>query len=755
MRSIRMNLRRLGSWVWAAPLAGLVSAGESSPERFFAPPRPLHEALHGTTVFPADRLQRLPPVEDRSAPFSSRPLREKRGVDSLIPPVGEWFSMPRLLEPPPMPAASQPSTAPPSSANERTDDEAAFDVVARHANELIDHGAALALRRAYFSARAEFIAALELIAQARDAGESSGAGRGHCAEALASGLVALAEADDFVSRNGRLSAEIDVSRVVSGHRTPVLRGAESVSPLVARQQYYTFAQERLKLAGGQSASAARALVGLGKVAMLDAGGGTREYLAHAPKALAAYYAASQIDANDSLAANELGVLLARFGRLNEAVAALRHSLSVKPTAETWHNLASVHEQLGERDLAEQARQQVRGETIPPSSRTEPHVVWLTPAQFARTSRPSGQAAIDDTQSAIQLCGGFVPLAKLNASCATCGPVETVLPSPASPPFGAYGHGEYVGPHRLPHLPEYRLRVDDQLDFVYRLTRDEMAGPYRLNVGDTIAIESLADVNINRGGVTPGQGLVIQPDGTITLHLLGQVRAARLTIDELREELTQQYRKFYKDPQITVTPLRVNTKLEDLRSAIDNRFGAGGQTRSARITPEGTIQLPAIGNVPAQGLTLDELKREVDERYLRIVDGIEITPVLVNRAPRHVFVVGEVVQSGRHTLEGPTTVMQSIALAGGWNIGAGLRQIVVFRRTEDWQLIATRLDVRDALLGRKPCEADEIWLRDSDLVIVPKSHIKLTGDLIQLVFTRGIYGVIPLNVGMSIATRSTL
>ena len=30
-------------------------------------------------------------------------------------------------------------------------------------------------------------------------------------------------------------------------------------------------------------------------------------------------------------------------------------------------------------------------------------------------------------------------------------------------------GEYVGPAREPHVPEYQLRVDDELEFVYRLT----------------------------------------------------------------------------------------------------------------------------------------------------------------------------------------------------------------------------------------------------------------------------------------------
>jgi polysaccharide export outer membrane protein len=57
-------------------------------------------------------------------------------------------------------------------------------------------------------------------------------------------------------------------------------------------------------------------------------------------------------------------------------------------------------------------------------------------------------------------------------------------------------------------------------------------------------------------------------------------------------------------------------------------------------------------------------------------------------------------------------------------------------------MATRIDIQGALLGRRPCPADEIWLRDSDIVVVPKSPILLIDDFVDLVFTRGIYGVFP-------------
>lgn len=308
-------------------------------------------------------------------------------------------------------------------------------------------------------------------------------------------------------------------------------------------------------------------------------------------------------------------------------------------------------------------------------------------------------------------------------------------------FQPFAQGEYVGHSRLPHVNEYRLRVDDVIEFVFRLTREETTRPYLLNVGDEVRVESFTDNSLNRD-------LLIQPDGTITLRLIGQMRATKRTVVQLRDELEAAYTKYYKIPAITVTPLKVNTKLEDLRATVDARAGAGGQNRQARVTPEGTIALPAIGSVPVQGMTLSELKRELDERFAAEVEGIEVTPVLLTRAPRYAYVLGEVRTPGRYTLEGPTTVMQMIALAGGWNVGANTRQIVVFRRGDDWRLLATMLDLRGALYGKMPCPADEIWVNDSDVIVIPKSPILVLDDIINLVFTRGIYGVAPYNVSTS-------
>ncbi len=313
---------------------------------------------------------------------------------------------------------------------------------------------------------------------------------------------------------------------------------------------------------------------------------------------------------------------------------------------------------------------------------------------------------------------------------------------------AYAQGEYVGHARTEHVPEYRLRVDDQLDMLYRVTRDETRGQYKLNVGDEVRVESFTDPELNRP-------LMVQPDGMITLRLLGQVHAAGHTVTQLRDTLEELYKKYYKVPSITVTPTKVNTQLDDLRLVVDRRYGSGGQGANVRVAPDGTVSLTAIGYVRAQGLTLNELRQEINERYREKIEGMEIIPVLTARAPRFVYVLGEVRAPGRFEMVGPTTALQALAMAGSWNVGANISQVVVFRRGDDWRLTATMIDLQGALRGKQPCPKGEIWLSDSDVIIVPKGRILEADDFINLVFTRGLYGVFPLYSNLTFAKLATI
>ncbi len=148
---------------------------------------------------------------------------------------------------------------------------------------------------------------------------------------------------------------------------------------------------------------------------------------------------------------------------------------------------------------------------------------------------------------------------------------------------------------------------------------------------------MTDQDIDRG--TLENGLKIQPDGTITVRLLGEVHAAGLTVAQLREVLDEQYTKFYEEPAIDVTPIKTNTLAEDIRNAVGGQSGLNTQAIEVQVMPDGKIRLPGIGEICVQGMTLGQLKREINLRYDEIVVGLVTEPILTQQAPHFVHVSG--------------------------------------------------------------------------------------------------------------------
>ncbi|MEO1525373.1 MAG: polysaccharide biosynthesis/export family protein [Planctomycetota bacterium] len=340
------------------------------------------------------------------------------------------------------------------------------------------------------------------------------------------------------------------------------------------------------------------------------------------------------------------------------------------------------------------------------------------------------------------CRGGCQNCMMAVDCAgTCGAESRWLDMCPSQSFGAYGQGGYAGPARLAHLSTYRLRPGDQLQVIYLITRRQAEGDYRLAPGDELLIESVADNDLQRG--TLERGLIIQPDGTITVRLLGQVHAAGLTVGQLRSVLESKYKSLYDEPSIDVTPVKTNILAEDIRNAVGGASGLQQQALNITVMPDGKIRLPGIGGLCVQGFSLSELKREINLRYRELVVGLEAEPTLVQQADHFVYVLGQVATPNRIQLTTPTTVLGAIAQVGGHLPGGNMRQVVVFRRAEDWRLVSTMLDLQGAVFGKRPTPSDEIWLRDGDVVIVPEKPIQRLDNWLELVFTNGLYRAFPV------------
>jgi tetratricopeptide (TPR) repeat protein len=269
--------------------------------------------------------------------------------------------------------------------------------VAQQVGAMTERATQMALKGMLFAAKDELTQALQLVAQARDAHERTTI---HFT-ALSAGLMALKEADDFCPEPGGDPAGGLVVEIASGHRTNILRGVGDISPVVAQQHYYAFAQQQLTLAVAGEPAASQALYTLGKIQLALAGPASQKQSLHGPRAMVFHQAALAVDHRNYRAANELGVLLARYGQLPEARRALLHSVTIQPHVEGWHNLATVHRRLGETELAQLAEIEHQLLAAKQPAGADKLVHWVDPQTFASSgSQESGWSTSARTTAAM-------------------------------------------------------------------------------------------------------------------------------------------------------------------------------------------------------------------------------------------------------------------------------------------------------------------------------------------------------------------
>ena len=267
----------------------------------------------------------------------------------------------------------------------------------------------------------------------------------------------------------------------------------------------------------------------------------------------------------------------------------------------------------------------------------------------------------------------------------------------------------------PPLPlvenEYLLGPGDIIEIVYHVIPKPNKKPYILSVGDVIKVEFTYHPDINRK-------LTILPDGSITLPRKGKIFAAGLTVTQLQEKLTKIYSDIFRDPLITITMVKYNTTIYSLRKAITT--APRGQSKLTAIRPDGYISFPMINDIKASGMTLPQLKEIVSKEYGKIIDNLKITLILKYLKNNVVYVMGEVEKPNYYLMQGPTTVMQAISMAGGLLDSAERSTVIVIRLNKQHKGEAKLVDLNKVI-----AEGNiglDILLKQYDIVYVPKSRI---------------------------------
>ena len=170
---------------------------------------------------------------------------------------------------------------------------------------------------------------------------------------------------------------------------------------------------------------------------------------------------------------------------------------------------------------------------------------------------------------------------------------------------------------------------------------------------------------------------------------------------------------------TVVPLEQGYRIAPLDTLSVKVFKMPDLSGDYEVDLTGQIALPLIGSVRAVDLTTaeldDRLTAKLGEKYLRNPD---ISVGVKSSTRRNVTVDGAVVKVGTFSVNGPMTLIQAVAQAGGPTADSNPRRVAIFR-----QIGGQRQSAAFDLTSIRRGEAPDPSIYAGDIVIVDGSSIK--------------------------------
>ncbi|MEO7874901.1 MAG: polysaccharide biosynthesis/export family protein [Dokdonella sp.] len=146
------------------------------------------------------------------------------------------------------------------------------------------------------------------------------------------------------------------------------------------------------------------------------------------------------------------------------------------------------------------------------------------------------------------------------------------------------------------------------------------------------------------------------------------------------------------------------------------FGVPDLSRAVRVNSNGQISLPLIGGIEAGGKTIPELEKAIgtslEKTYLQ---NPQVTVFVKEYTSQRVTLQGAFKKPGIYPLTGTTTLLQSVAIAGGFDDLAEASRVVVFRKVEGKKMAAV-FDMEAISNGA----AEDPLVYGDDIVVVSNS-----------------------------------
>lgn len=140
------------------------------------------------------------------------------------------------------------------------------------------------------------------------------------------------------------------------------------------------------------------------------------------------------------------------------------------------------------------------------------------------------------------------------------------------------------------------------------------------------------------------------------------------------------------------------------------------SRNVPVRPDGMISLPLLGDIKAIGYTPLQLQDQIATALKKYISDPQVTIIVAEVHSLTFNVVGEVQKPGYYPLTRRMTVLDAIALAGGFKDFAKSKKIYILRAGANGEQQRLPFNYKDVIKGKNPQQ--NIDLKPGDTVVIP-------------------------------------
>ena len=140
------------------------------------------------------------------------------------------------------------------------------------------------------------------------------------------------------------------------------------------------------------------------------------------------------------------------------------------------------------------------------------------------------------------------------------------------------------------------------------------------------------------------------------------------------------------------------------------------SRSIPVRSDGKISLPLVGEVQATGRTPLKLEQDIAAKLKNYIAEPEVTVIVQQINSQKFNILGQVNRPGSYVITNSVTVLDAIAVAGGFRDFAKQKNIYVLRQNADGSQTRMPFNYKEVVKGQNP--AQNIKLLPRDTIVVP-------------------------------------